>query len=102
MGDFNNAIIYDYEKADDIYYYRGWCYQRLFQHQYAIDNFTKAININPNDLDSYLSRATAHLSLNNYFDVINGCSKVIRKNPDEAMAYRLRATAKKRSGKYYC
>jgi len=67
MTDLNKAVQI---KPDYflIYYYRASIHFKRGNYRMAIDDFNKAIELNPNDADSYVERALA-------FDKINETAK---------------------------
>ena len=66
--------------------------KRLEQGDYqgAIDDFTKAIEINPTLVAAYYNRAIARHQLQNYQRAIANFTKVIQFNPNDAKAYKER------------
>ncbi len=69
--------------------------KRLEQGDYqgAIDDFTKAIEINPKLVGAYYNRAIARHQLQNYQRAIADFTKVIQINPKDAKAYKERGYA---------
>ena len=63
--------------------------QKLYEK--AIEKFTKAIEINPNDALSYNSRGAAKLELKNYPNALTDLNKAIQIDPSNVVAYRNRA-----------
>ena len=53
----------------------------------AIVNFTKAIDLNPNDADTYYKRGLAYGSKGDYDDAIVDYTKAIQFNANDAQAY---------------
>ncbi|CAG8507167.1 1878_t:CDS:2 [Funneliformis mosseae] len=53
----------------------------------AIDKYTKAIYIDPNDHLSYTNRATTYSKMKNFTAAIKDCKESIRIEPDYAKAY---------------
>jgi len=66
----------------------------------AIDDYNKAIEINPKDADAYYNRGNAKDELNDYQGAIADYSKAIEINPQNVAAYNNRGVAKGRS-KYF-
>jgi tetratricopeptide (TPR) repeat protein len=63
----------------------------------AIENFTKAIELNPNDANAYIERARAY-KYNDFNKALNDYTKAIELNPNEADFYIKRADAYHYSG----
>ena len=61
--------------------------------QEAIEQFTRALSLNPNHADAYVWRGYVYHCLNKYQEVIDNCNQAIRLNPNHANAYINRATA---------
>ena len=57
-------------------------------------DFTKAINLDPNDADSYTFRGSTKASLGDYIGSISDYDKAIELKPDNARAYFGRGTTK--------
>lgn len=66
----------------------------------AVENFDKAIKLNPNRADFYASRGHAHYYMKQYPKAINDYTKAIEKNPNFALAYSMRGLSRTRSGQY--
>ena len=77
-------------------HYRESGYNKLQSNDYygAISDFTKAIEIDPNDDISYLNRGVARLRLEKYYDAISDFTKSIEINPNYAKSYFNRGNAK--------
>jgi tetratricopeptide (TPR) repeat protein len=60
----------------------------------AIEDFSKAIQLNPNSDIAYLLRGDAKFKLDQYEAAIEDFSKAIQLDPDNASAYNYRGTAK--------
>ncbi|CAD8105549.1 unnamed protein product [Paramecium primaurelia] len=65
----------------------GLIYYILLQYDRAVEEYSKAISIDPQDFISYYNRAIAYHYLKNYDEAIKGFSYVIQINPNYAMAY---------------
>ena len=66
----DKALELGYEK-DDIYEMRGYCLQELKYHFDAIEDFNKAISLDPNYGDAYANRAASH-EMNR--DMVKACA----------------------------
>ena len=62
----------------------------------AIEDFTKAIEIKPNDIMAYNNRGSAYAQQGDYIQAISDFTKVIGINSNDPVAYHNRAVA------YYC
>ena len=103
-GNINNAIIY-LNEAIEIYPHdarhiilrglRGRLKLDQGNHEDAIEDYTKAIEIDPNNDLSYELRADAKSKLRDYQGAINDYSKAIEINPKKVYLYNYRASAKR-------
>lgn len=59
----------------------------------AILSFTRAIELDPNDIESYLGRAVAKSHLGRAHEAVEDCDRAIRLDPRSADAHRLRGSA---------
>src|SRR5208283_2951885 len=62
-------------------------------YQQAINDFNKAIELNPKDAEAYNNRGLAYEYLGNHQKAINDYNKSIKLNPKDAMAYNNRGIA---------
>jgi len=69
-------------------------------YQGAINDFNKAIEINPKDADAYYNRGFAKAKLGDYRKAIEDFNKAIEINPKIAEAYYSRGVAKGNLGDY--
>jgi Flp pilus assembly protein TadD len=72
---------------------RGYAYFRKGDLAQAIENATRAIEINPEAIDAYGVRGDSHFQMENLDQAIADYSKAIELNPQLAGAYRKRAGA---------
>jgi tetratricopeptide (TPR) repeat protein len=86
-NDYQNAIkqlesvtkiFPDFERT---YYYLGLCYQKLNYNQQALLYFEKAINSFPNDLDSYVAKASILDAQNNLSEAVVTIISAIKISP---------------------
>ncbi|AUT00287.1 hypothetical protein CLI64_07760 [Nostoc sp. CENA543] len=63
-------------------------------YQGAIENYSQAISLNPDDYISYFSRGIAHLMTKNYENAIADLTETIRLNPHYGEAYAERGVAR--------
>ena len=57
------------------------------EYQEAIDDYTSAIKINPDDADAYVNRGAAYHNLGKHQEAIDDFNTAIKINPDYAKAY---------------
>ena len=72
---------------------RGVAYAGLNQHERAIEDYNKAIALNPNYAEAYYNRGTAYAGLNQHERAIEDFNKAIELNPNYAEAYYNRGVA---------
>jgi len=63
------------------------------EYQKAIDDCSKAIELDPKNADAYNNRGNAYASLGEYQKAIDDCSKAIELDPKNADAYNNRGNA---------
>ena len=80
---------------------RGFALESLENYQGAIDDYTQAISLNPeNDYSNYLFRGFARKSLNDYQGAIDDYTKAISLQPDYDSVYLFRASARESQEDY--
>lgn len=84
----------DNNELASIYYNLGFTYSILEQDDYAIEYFTKSINISPDYIDAYYNRSISHSIKEDYHAAINDCDIVLKHNKYHAGAYYTRGVAK--------
>jgi len=77
----NNAL------QNDIYLNRGAAYQKLLDTELALDDYSKAVALNPNNPNVYIYRGTLHFTNENYALAIEDFEKVILIDPNNPFAY---------------
>jgi small glutamine-rich tetratricopeptide repeat-containing protein alpha len=82
--------------------YKNLGNQKLSAHQYqeAVDNYSKAIEFDPNNAIYYANRAAAYSHLNKHQLAIDDCNSAIAKNPNYGKAYSRLGLANFSLGKY--
>ena len=86
------------QTAED-YFYNGYNKLKLKQDYYgAIQDFTKAIELNPNFAASYYNRGWTKQKLTDYYGAVEDYTKSIELNPDYADAYNNRSNARNNLG----
>ena len=84
------------------FFNRGNAKYRLRDYQGAIADYTKAIQIDPQDAFSYVNRGNAKKGLGDHQGAIADYSKAIEINPQDAFAYKNRGIAKELVGTKRC
>ena len=105
-GNINNAIIYLNEAIeiaphDARFYISRGTFKGKENNADAIEDYTKAIEIEPNNLFAYRLRADSKCKLEDYQGAIDDYTKAIEilpKNPNKAYLYNYRASAKRKLG----
>ena len=64
----------------------------------GIADYTKAIELNPNDADAYYNRGNAKRKLEDHYGAISDYTKAIELKPDYVSAYNNRGVAKESIG----
>ena len=71
----------------DLFVSRGTSYFRLGQYQHAIEEYDKALKMDPNDAIGYYNRGLSYRRLGQYQRAIEDCDKAIELDPDNAEPY---------------
>jgi tetratricopeptide (TPR) repeat protein len=69
------------------YYIRGFKWAKIDRYDLAINDFTKAIDINPRYAEAYSKRGAAYINKGEYDKAISDSNKAIEINPNYAEAY---------------
>ncbi|MGA2782943.1 MAG: tetratricopeptide repeat protein, partial [Smithella sp.] len=83
-----------------LYYDRGATYSRLGNYKQAIEDYSRAIEINPGFAAAYNNRSDVYAGLGNYRQAIEDLNRVIEFNPGFAAAYNKRGNAYNGLGNY--
>lgn len=70
-------------------------------YSFAVEAFSKAIELNPDDTYNYYSRGNAYFMLKDYNKAIEDFNKFIEANPDDVYSYFSRGDTYSRLGNYY-
>jgi len=81
------------EECAAAYNNRGNAYAELNEHERAIEDYNKTIELDPNDAKAYYNRGLAYAELNKYEQAIEDYDKAIELNPNYAEAYANRGIA---------
>ena len=95
-----------YEKPTNLqtseeYFYRAYEKYILKDYYGAIADYTKAIEINPNNASTYYNRGLVKYKLKDYYGAIEDYTKAIEIDPNFANAYYNRGLSKKNLKDYY-
>ena len=102
-GNINNSIIYLNEaieiKPNDARFYisRG-TFRGTKNYEDAIEDYTKAIAIEPNSVFAYLLRGDSKSKLGDYQGAIDDYTKAIAIEPNKAYLYNYRSESKRKLG----
>jgi len=99
---FNNAMGNNpvkYEKTStaltaEEYFYRGYEKVKLKDYYSAIEDYSKALELNPNYTDAFNNRGNAKFKLKDYYSAISDYSKAIELEPNYSKVYRNRGDMK--------
>lgn len=80
------------------WYEKGFASTMLGNHSDGINAFTKAIELNPEYVEAYVSRCLTYAIIGNSRLAIEDCNKAIKLNPKDAVTYVRRGTAHNRLG----
>lgn len=83
----------DYFKKGDFYY-------RNFEHASAIGYFTRAIELDPTNINAYLYRGFCRNITKEFAGAVVDFTKVIELSPDHKWAYVSRGSARNKTGDY--
>ena len=112
IDDLNHAI--EIDKLNDLasdnknkdiadeYLWRGNSFEKLGQHQEAIADYTRAIEVYPDYFDSYYNRAEVYSIIGKNNESLNDLNKAIEIDIYSSDAYSLRAYVKKKLGLLFC
>jgi tetratricopeptide (TPR) repeat protein len=88
------------EQIAECYFYIGVAKGALGQHEQAIDDFTLAIQHQPDDAAAYYNRGVAKAKLGQLDEAIEDYTLTIQHQPDDAAAYHNRGVAKQKLGQH--
>jgi len=69
------------------YRMRGICYRRMKKNDMALDDFNKAINLDPKNYKTYFGRALVYSQMGDAGGVIQDCNRIIELAPGDAEGY---------------
>jgi len=79
---------------------RGIAYAKLNKYEQAIEDFSKAIELDPDFAEAYNNRGLSYAELNEHEQAIKDYDKAIELNPNYAVAYNNRGNAYAKLNKY--
>ena len=82
----------------EVYYNRGLDYQESGEHGLAIQQYDKAIDLDPNYLDAYNNRGNAYFDLGEHRRAIEDFDRAIELDPSDAIVYFNRGNTYNRLG----
>ncbi|QYX30608.1 serine protease [Sphaerospermopsis torques-reginae] len=84
----NKIIISSYNtQLSIVYANRGGAYSELKEYKQAIDDYTQAIKIDPENAEYYKNRGLAYFQLKDYKQAINDYTQAIKIDPKDALYY---------------
>jgi tetratricopeptide (TPR) repeat protein len=97
-GDYQTAVVrfeqvlgeYDlstYVDSSTLYFYIGYSYGELEEVEQSIQNYSKSIELNPNNSMAYNNRGLIYDQLGEYVLALQDLNKVIEITPQSAVAY---------------
>ena len=98
IREFSELIKLDRQNAD-LYYSRGWLYERKGDFKKANKDFTRAININNRDKDAYYNRGLVFVKMKKYGLAVKDFDKAIELDSRAVDAYCNRGNANYQLGK---
>ncbi len=102
-GNINNAIIYlneaiEIDPHDARFFISRGTFKGTENYEDAIEDYTKAIEIEPKSVFAYRLRGDAKSELGDYQGAIDDYTKAIEIYPNKAYLYNYRAESKRKSG----
>jgi tetratricopeptide (TPR) repeat protein len=91
--ELSNAILME-PRAADAYYNRGWSYRRRGMNSEALADFSRALELYPDQLSYRLSRANVRIVLGDFEGAVRDATLAARSDPESSRAYFLRGVAR--------
>ena len=85
----------------ETYFIWGNIKYRSGDYKGALDDYTQALHLKPDDTEAYYNRGTAKIKLGQHFAAIQDFDMAIQLEPDLAEAYYNRGTAKQNLGQHF-
>ena len=91
MNDFNKFDSSDYQRAVEELLRNGELNIQNENYQAAIEDYTRLLQLNPNESQAYWHRCLAWVELGNYQESIKDCTQYLKLRPDFVQGYISRA-----------
>lgn len=78
---------------EQIHFIRGTCHAQMKAHKCAVSDFSKSLELDPENADYYHSRGLAYHKMGEFDHAIKDFTKSLDLNPEDALAYRNRGMA---------
>jgi tetratricopeptide (TPR) repeat protein len=75
------------QKLDLAYTEQGIAYSKKGQYEKAIEQYNKALEVNPNCALAYYNRSVAYTGMGEYDRAVSDCTKALQLNPRHASSY---------------
>ncbi len=82
------------------YFKKGDYYYRNFDYTPAVENFDKALKLDPGNINALLERGFSRNILKDYTGAISDFTEVLKLNPDHRWAYISRGSSRNKTGDY--
>ena len=89
-----NAAIKKYPNESFLYYWRGSVFNSMGEKQAAIEDFSKAIELDATNEKAYVLRGICKADLEDKDGALEDYNKAIELNPEDGSAYSMRAMVK--------
>ena len=86
-----NVAIAESPSNATLYYNRGVLFTQEGKYKMAIDDYSKAVNLNPNFAESYSNRCAVYIIISDFEKALRDCSKSVNIDPNFSEAYFNRA-----------
>ena len=105
IGEKEQALFYlnkaiELEENFRAYYNCGFIYKRQRKYNLAIQNYTRAIELNPLDISAYNDRGFCYSQIEKYDDAINDLTRAMELNPLDLISTYNRGWCYSQIGKY--
>lgn len=84
---FTKAINKDPKQPADVYYARGFTYQELGSYQQALDDYKKAIELNPDLAGAHQNSGNCYYALKDYSNALNSYAISEKLQPENSTVY---------------
>jgi len=94
-----NDILSKYD-IDIVYNHRGYIYNNKGEYEQAIDDFNRALSLNPELVEAYYNRGSAYFNKKDYDRAISDYTRAINLLPEYVMSINARGMAYLNTGEY--